>query len=126
MHTRCNNPRASNYATYGGAGITICNEWRDFGTFRAWAMQAGYSDSLTIDRKNNKLGYTPSNCAWATKTKQASNRSIVLIAPSGEPWCEIAVRHGIPVTLMHGRIHEGWPVEKAATLPKGTRLRDIA
>jgi hypothetical protein len=23
---------------------------------------------------------------------------------------------------MHSRIHEGWPVEKAATLPKGSRL----
>jgi hypothetical protein len=41
------------------------------------------------------------------------------------PWAAIAKQNGIPVTLMHSRIHEGWPIEKAATLPKGSRHKSL-
>jgi hypothetical protein len=28
---------------------------------------------LTLERKNNYLGYEPSNCVWATRAEQAHN-----------------------------------------------------
>jgi hypothetical protein len=123
MRSRCNNPKSTSFKYYGAKGIGVCAEWNDFAKFKAWAEESGYRKGLSIERKNNSLGYSPKNCVWATRTEQSANRSIVLLSSSGEPWCNIAKRHGIPVTLMHGRIHEGWPIEKAATLPKGSRLK---
>jgi len=39
-----------------------------------WALCNGYSDELSLDRRDNELGYEPSNCYWATKQKQQYNR----------------------------------------------------
>lgn len=75
MKQRCGNPNAHAYANYGGRGITVCDEWiDDFSAFYNWAMQNGYSDKLTIDRKNNDKGYSPDNCRWATMKEQQNNR----------------------------------------------------
>ena len=74
MHTRCNNPNASNYAYYGGSGITVDPRWNDFKTFAAWANKNGYAEDLTIDRIDGTKGYSPNNCRWATKSQQAYNR----------------------------------------------------
>lgn len=125
MRSRCNNPALPNYAGYGGRGITICAEWDDFSIFRDWALANGYADNLSIDRKENDLGYEPNNCRWATAEVQSQNRRFVKRAPDGTPWAVIAKLNGIKVTLMHGRLHEGWPIEKAATLPIGSRLREF-
>lgn len=75
MKTRCFNPNSQAYKNYGGRGITICDEWKsDFQHFHDWAILHGYSDSLTIDRINNDGNYEPSNCRWATRKQQNSNR----------------------------------------------------
>ena len=33
MNSRCNNPKDWAYRYYGGRGITVCDEWKDFATF---------------------------------------------------------------------------------------------
>ena len=67
MKVRCYNPRQDNYRFYGAKGIKVCDEWKNsFQAFLNWALSHGYSDSLTIDRKNPKLDYSPSNCQWLT------------------------------------------------------------
>lgn len=74
MKQRCNNPKAHEYAAYGGRGITVCDEWlHDVKVFYDWAMANGYRDDLTIDRIDNDKGYSPDNCRWATKEQQYSN-----------------------------------------------------
>jgi hypothetical protein len=76
MKDRCYNPNAIPYSRYGGKGITICDEWvNDYDTFREWALTHGYKDTLTIDRINNNLGYSPVNCRWITKAEQNRNTS---------------------------------------------------
>ena len=38
MLQRCYNPKRPQYKNYGGRGITVCDEWHDYETFRAWAI----------------------------------------------------------------------------------------
>ncbi len=40
--------------------IDICSDWLDFNTFRAWALEAGWEEGLTIDRIKPKGDYEPS------------------------------------------------------------------
>ena len=74
MKERCLNEEHKWYSYYGGRGITICEEWMDFHNFYNWAINNGYSASLSIDRINNEKGYCPENCKWSTKSEQSKNR----------------------------------------------------
>lgn len=74
MKARCDCPSSTNYVNYGARGITYCDAWKDFMTFHDWAMANGYSSVLTLERKDNSLGYNPSNCVFATKVEQQCNR----------------------------------------------------
>ena len=74
MKQRCNNPASTNYHNYGGRGIRVCEEWNSYQVFAIWAINNGYNDALTLDRKNNDGNYEPSNCRWATWKEQANNK----------------------------------------------------
>lgn len=73
MHTRCNDPRASNYHNYGGRGIKVCERW-DYLKYFVEDMGPRPTSAHTVDRINNDGNYEPSNCHWATKQEQARNR----------------------------------------------------
>lgn len=78
MKNRCNNPNAPCYGYYGGKGITICDEWIGSpGAFIEWAMSHGYTDELTIERKDSDKGYCPENCEWISQSEQARRASVV-------------------------------------------------
>lgn len=71
---RVENKKNKSYEDYGGRGVTICDEWRNnYPSFKKWALQNGYSNSLKIDRVDNDLGYFPNNCRWTTQTIQSRN-----------------------------------------------------
>lgn len=86
MVQRCTNPNAKNYERYGGRGVTVCSEWEnDFQNFRDWAVTHGYEQGLTIDRKDNDLGYSPDNCRWVDRiTQQNNTRRNKLVTFNGE------------------------------------------
>jgi hypothetical protein len=72
-------PKHKDYNSYGGRGITICDEWKnDLIAFYNWAMSNGYEENkgLSIDRINNDGGYSPENCRWTTSTIQNRNQRI--------------------------------------------------
>lgn len=72
MRNRCNNPKAVNYANYGGRGITVCAEWDSFEVFLK-DMGRKPSDT-TLERIDNNLGYCKANCKWATVAEQNLNQ----------------------------------------------------
>ena len=65
---------------YKNKNITVCQEWLDDReTFYQWAQSNGYSDDLTLDRKDPNGNYEPSNCRWTTKTVQARNTKVISV-----------------------------------------------
>lgn len=108
---RCLNKNYAYWKNYGGRGVTVCEEWRDFEKFRKWAMENGYREGLTIDRINNDGNYEPSNCRWTDqKTQTRNRRSNVPIEHNGERHClsEWAEILGVPYARLHSRFRRGW------------------
>lgn len=74
IRARCLNSKGRDFASYGGRGIKICDEWlNDFMSFYNWAIENGYQDNLSIDRIDNNGNYEPSNCRWTTQSVQSRN-----------------------------------------------------
>jgi hypothetical protein len=112
MISRCYDDTYENYKNYGGRGIRVCDEWKnDYLSFKSWALNNGYSDNLTIDRKDNDRNYEPSNCRWATEDMQNYNkRNTVYITINGETrnlkeWSDLS---GISKGLIYRRFKKGW------------------
>lgn len=124
LKNRCFNKNELAYKNYGGRGITVCKEWsgkNGFMNFYHWAMENGYDDTLTIDRKDVNGNYEPSNCRWATYKEQVRNRRNTLkYTINGKEmtlkeWCDL---YEIDYHLVYERIFTyGYSVEKA--LKKG-------
>lgn len=120
MRMRTTDPNRDSYCRYGARGISVCDEWyRSYETFRDWAVQNGYNESLTLDRIDSNGDYEPPNCRWATVKEQANNRRTNrLIELDGvihtlSEWSDIT---GIHWATIRGRIDRGWPVSDALTL----------
>lgn len=120
MIERCENPNSWRYTDYGGRGIRVCDEWKDFVVFRDWAIQNGYSEKLSIDRLNNDGDYEPSNCKWSTLKEQANNkRNNRLLTYKGrtQTMTQWANEIGMNPGTFKYRIYLGWSVERAIEEP---------
>lgn len=84
MKARCYKKRSDNYSRYGGAGVTMCDEWRyNFESFYQWAIANGYNENLCIDRIDPAKGYCPENCRWVDVFVQAQNRRVTKNSSTG-------------------------------------------
>lgn len=77
MNNRVRNTNIKQAVNYSLKGITICDEWRTFSTFLEWALSNGYSEDLSIDRKDVRKGYFPDNCRWASIKVQSENTELL-------------------------------------------------
>ena len=118
MLNRTKNPDASDYSRYGGRGITVCDEWRSFATFRAWADSHGYKPDLSIERIDVNGNYCPDNCEWIPPLHQAWNRrDSFLVTIGGETKClaQWARHYGANYKAVWQRIADGMPPFEALT-----------
>ncbi len=118
MKDRCSLETCSAFKHYGGRGISVCEEWKDYQVFHDWAMSSGYKEGLSIDRIDVNGNYEPSNCRWVSKDVQANNTTAnKVLCHNGESrtmseWAKIL---GISYSTLAKRLHDGWSVEKALT-----------
>lgn len=124
MRARCLKKSAVNYPQYGGRGITICDRWLN--SYSAFLEDMGEcpDESMTLDRINNDLGYTPENCRWSSKTAQNRNKKgVKLLTHGGLTMCvsEWAERTGIKAQNILNRLRMGWTVERALTVRHDAR-----
>lgn len=83
MKDRCYNENNVHYHSYGGRGISVCEEWKnDYISFRNWCISNGYREeirksgrnNLTIDRIDVNGNYEPSNCRFLTNKENCLNK----------------------------------------------------
>lgn len=97
MKQRCLNPNCKKFYLYGGRGITISQDWLLYQNFYndMWNNYLTHikefgEKQTTLDRVNENLGYSKSNCAWATYSEQNSHRSnnepFKAISPDGKEY----------------------------------------
>ncbi len=126
MIKRCYYPSTSNYSKYGGAGITVCDRWRQGFRYFLTDMGTRPSRDHTLDRIDNSKGYEPVNCRWATLAEQLDNReSTTWLEYQGErktlaTWAKDT---GIPYPTLYYRMSKGWGAEQILEQTPDNRKR---
>lgn len=117
MIKRCTDKAHNDYAYYGGRGITVCGEWKNFENF--FADMGERPKNKTLDRIDNNGGYERKNCRWATRQQQANNmRSNRYLSCRGlwqtvAEWCRMLnANYG----RVQCRLRRGWSVEESLGL----------
>lgn len=116
---RTSTTAGKNVAWYGH--ISMCPEWYE--SFDAFLRDMGKrpGKGFSIERKNNALDYSASNCVWATAQDQANNRRTNhVITFDGETLtvAQWSRRTGIKEHTIAARIRKsGWTPEAALTTP---------
>lgn len=103
------------------ANVEVCARWSGEDGFSNFLADMGdRPEGYTIERNRNDLGYTPSNCRWATRLEQAQNqKQTVLLTIDGEThsiseWCRLK---GILYSMVKQRRARGMSLESAITTP---------
>lgn len=120
MISRCYNKEAGDYPNYGGRGIKVCKKWyHDREAFIVWARRNGWQPGLQLDRRDNDVGYRPSNCRFVTPKVNASNRRNTIFY-KGLCLRDAVERYAAdtPYQTVYYRIHNmGWTLAQALTTP---------
>lgn len=121
IHRRCDNPNSKDWKYYGGKGVSVCDEWKDYRNFEKWAIESGYSDALSIDRIDSNHDYCPENCRWADKYQQMNNTSknhFITINGETHTIAEWSRIRGISLSTIFYRLKAGWDEDLAIIAPK--------
>jgi hypothetical protein len=126
---RCTRPSNPLFQRYGARGIGLCDAWRDFAGFRAWAVASGWRPGLYLGLDVRSRGYAPRNCSWITRSQNIERG--ILAGPRGarfgitafgetktaaawakDPRCAVGGQGLLE------RIGRGMAAERAITLPR--------
>ena len=125
MINRCTQPKMKHYKHYGGRGISVCPEWRDFRNFLR--DMGPRPEGMSLDRINNDGNYEPGNCRWTTREEQRRNRRCtIFIEYQGERYAlaDFCKKMCLNRHKVYLRLKRGWTLEEAMTIPyEGTRRK---
>ena len=132
MKARCKYESNDNYYLYGGRGIKVCDEWKNFDAFCDWALEHGYDETApfgkcTIDRIDSNGDYSPDNCRFIDAVEQANNRRnnhYITFQGKTQTIAQWERERGFRVGTISNRLKYGWSEEEAISLPilgKGER-----
>jgi hypothetical protein len=116
MIMRCTKENHVAYPSYGGRGITVCEQWLT--SFEQFYRDMGRrpTGKHTLDRIDPDGNYEPGNCRWATTKEQGRNKRTTINIPhprSGVvmPAAAVAESLGISYQALRARmLEEGtWP-----------------
>lgn len=121
MKRRCDTPTCKQYNDYGGRGIKVCERWLH--SFENFLEDMGRRPTKyhSLDKyPDNNGNYEKSNCRWATRKEQNSNkRNNILFNYNGEiiTAAELSRRIGLKENTIYARIRKGWDKEKIMNTP---------
>ena len=121
MFDRCENPNNQMFSVYGGRGISVCQEWRDFQKFVEWSDSVGgRPKGYSLDRIDPNGNYCPENCRWADdETQQNNKRTNQYLTYKGETLSlsQWARKLGISRYAIQYRFMQGWSAEDILEVP---------
>lgn len=106
---------------YLNKGIEVCDEWKDYLTFKEWALNNGYKEGLSIERIDNNKGYYPDNCKWIKREEQSLNQThtrFLEINGVKKPLTVWAKEKGIHHNTLRYRANKGWKAEDLFKKPQ--------
>lgn len=121
---RCYVSKTRAYKSYGGRGIAVCEDWRrSFEVFRSWALNNGYTETLSLERIDVNGNYCPENCKWIPKADQAKNtRRTVYVTYEGSQisTLNLYALKSPPCNYraFMQRIRQGWDLNRALSQPQ--------
>lgn len=131
LNWRCYDKNDPAFEDYGGRGIRVCKAWSrrlkgpaGYDNFWKWAHESGWKRGLQIDRIDNDGSYRPSNCRWATPSRNSRNRrSTIFISFRGQlvQLLDLLEREGHPSLLakphvFRWRLSKGWEIDRALSV----------
>jgi hypothetical protein len=131
---RCTNPKCKSWRNYGGAGVTVCDRWRN--SFEAFYADMGprpgkdYDLDKDILIPGNKV-YGPHACQWLKRSEHRSlsnkgsrrNRGARVALVDGiEMTCnQIAAKYGLRIATVWLRMKNGRTGADLIAPPDSTR-----
>lgn len=117
---RCCAKSNPSYKYCGAKGLQVCDRWRH--SFANFLEDVGLAPSSkhTIDRKDNKKGYEPGNCRWATPREQQINTcKVKMLTVNGETLClaDWGRKTDKSANTITSRLKSGWTINDAVMLP---------
>ena len=109
--------RCKRHPIYRREGITIDPRWFDFLVF--YNEMGAPPKGMSLDRIDNKKGYTRDNCRWATSKEQGNNkRSNVFLEHDNKRMtvAEWETQLGLRRGIVTSRLRAGWSIERALSI----------
>lgn len=105
----------------------ICDEWKEFENFYAWANANGYKEGLCLNRLDHEKGFSPENCRWGKWALEFGSYHCRYLTYNGETHnvTEWAKKLGIKRITLYRRLDKGWTVEEALSTPIDDRKRNL-
>lgn len=130
MLDRCYDPDDVSYSSYGGRGITVCEEWScSRSAFMSWALANGWKIGLQIDRVNTNGHYSPYNCRFVTckenNRNRRTNRMVEIVDGEVISLAEAVEKYGVvSLDTAKRRLYMGWTDKAAVIMPNLRYYKD--